>query len=159
MKHYQKNNGFTLIELLVVVLIIGILSAIALPQYQKAVWKSRATQLLVFAKHFKDLCTMDKMAGGTCAKLEDMGWEYPIEDYELKESYEQFESSGFTIQHEGSSFTAYLALDKGLNFNVGYPNIYCQAPTDNEMLNSVCKSLTGASGFEIKEGVMRYPFE
>ena len=62
----KKNAGFTLIELLVVVLIIGILSAVALPQYQKAVIKSRVATAVASLKTIQqaeDACALAKGEG------------------------------------------------------------------------------------------------
>ena len=60
------KKGFTLIELLVVVLIIGILSSVALPQYTKAVEKARASEAMQILKSLRDaqsLCQLERGIG------------------------------------------------------------------------------------------------
>ena len=67
----ENKKGFTLIELLVVVLIIGILAAIALPQYKKAVEKARAVEAIINLKAITQAQTRYMMIHGIYASSLD----------------------------------------------------------------------------------------
>ncbi len=70
----KKNTGFTLIELMIVVAIIGILAAIAIPQYSDYVSRSRATGAVAEMASYRTgyaLCLFEQ--GNVVANCTELG--------------------------------------------------------------------------------------
>lgn len=81
----RKKRAFTLIELLVVVLIIGILAAVAVPQYNKAMEKSRFVQALTVVKALGNAQEMYYLENGFYAtQIEQLNVDFPFEEYTFK---------------------------------------------------------------------------
>ena len=111
-----KSAGFTLMELLIVVVVIGILSAVALPAYRKAVEKSRVADALT---------TMDAVAKSEHAwYLEhsnytddfanlDIDLAGEIEDEQLKTSFYNYElvDTGIVAERNNGEYLIYRDYD------------------------------------------------
>ena len=103
MKNNGCKKGFTLIELLVVVLIIGILAAIALPQYQKAVEKAHAAEMITFVGNAKKALAAYYLQNGFPASDDDKMLTSGVLDLDL--------TSGLTCDEEGWCYSKFYAYN------------------------------------------------
>lgn len=97
-----RNGGFTLIELLVVVLIIGILAAVAVPQYQVAVVKSRVGAMLPLMASLSQAQEVYYLANGEYAKdVSNLDVEIPGDCIPIEENSESASKIGGSVYNCG----------------------------------------------------------
>lgn len=137
------NKGFTLIEMLVVVLIIGILAAIALPQYRKSVAKAELAQIIPIVKGLK--------------QAEDRY--YLINDQyttDLGALDVGFENSNINCKTGASPYNSVNCYNKNFNLwrYVGFNWLECAAKTTdpNSPLAYACREFLGTENCSVCSG-------
>jgi type IV pilus assembly protein PilE len=153
-----NKHAFTLIELLVVVLIIGILAAIALPQYYKSVAKTEAINAVIIGKAIKDAQEIYYMQSGQYASSHEL---LPI-SVTLPKGF-----SSWDFNERGSGKLIIKNPKKGYDLIFSYqfrsdnPNrnikerYYCSAIATNAKANDICK-LFSPTPFWTDSGYNRY---
>lgn len=148
----MKNKGFTLIELLAVVLMIGILTSVALPQYRRSVQRAETMEALVNLKSLFDSARRYRAANSEAPmKLNGLDVSFFDADtpdasaFNIGKFRYSFSAQGVTscrLNAEGTSAGTYC-LDMYYTFTLG-ANKYKDLLTchsNNSKYDWVCESL------------------
>ncbi len=143
------GTGFTLIELLVVVLIIGILAAVAVPQYQVAIDKTRAKTALLIMRHIRDAEELYKLANGNYTMdFTELNLDLPVKSINAnKDTITLTDGKNFNLSNGGT----YLHITAGwsggpvaLYWAIKASTMLCY-PRGTARGRKLCKSLGCAS--------------
>ncbi|MBO7237679.1 MAG: prepilin-type N-terminal cleavage/methylation domain-containing protein [Elusimicrobiaceae bacterium] len=170
-----KTKAFTLIELLVVVLIIGILAAIALPQYQKAVMKARFTQLKVLATAIAQAQEVYYLANGQYAiRFDELDVNTPAFTRQTTSNLTNaryFDWGSCTIAGGEADLPRISCINTkiGMRYDIRQKNsahrqagsITCVAENQiaNSIQNQICKAETGAVSGREADGVTYWTYQ
>ena len=136
--------GFTLIELLVVVLIIGILAAAAVPQYEKVVEKTRAMEAVGLVRSVRQAQELYYMQNSRYASsLDSLTLSFPKS---LAKNFnwdgpEQLQYGRFAISRSAEKYF-YVIVASGDFRGVHLPGkIYCAAQPNNQKAVEICSEI------------------
>ena len=144
----MKNKAFTLIELLVVILIIGILAAIAYPQYQFSIDKSNFAKLRAYEKYLIDAYQRYYFSNNeSTSRFDNLDVDFPYK--------RQVGVSGYRCRINGDMYCCVAgnisnAITCGMvdySFGIWVHNIptkpqyWCVAKRGNKRATKLCKSL------------------
>ena len=142
----NRKTGFTLIELLAVVLIIAILTAVALPQYRRAIQRTQATEALMNLRTMFDSAMRYRAANSENPNFVS---QLDVQFFEAQDSTGECKPTGnFTAKTYCNTdigfFRYYLALDisrssnGGPNANPGIMACYRTPSDDGAPRNAFC---------------------
>ncbi len=146
----MKGRAFTLIELLVVVLITGMLSAIALPQYQKAVYKTRYGTMKIMAHALLQAQQVYYLANGTYSeKMSDLGVCTP-DAQDRKCTFEWGYCALYDSNPDGGPYRVQCHNpDIGMSYQIFVQKrqrvCFGRNLSESSVQNTICKAETGAT--------------
>lgn len=146
---WRTKQGFTLIELLVVVLIIGVLAAMALPQYRVAVGMSRASTMYAFMRGVDQAQQAFYMANNRYATTFDaLSVGIPPGFTKVNEKrITKGRTACFIMSSLGEENISIKCSDglSGVSMEKYHKNNFyiCWADKTKEIENQICRSLSG----------------